>query len=57
MREFYKAVSTTIIKKFTFKDNVIDDVAFLLPDKRGSITTASVDRLAGRFSAAVPLFI
>ena len=54
VREFYKAVSTTIIKKFTFKDHVIDDVAFLLPDKRGSVTTASVDRLAGRFSAAVP---
>ena len=34
--------------------NVIDDVAFLLPDKQGSFTTASVDRLAGRFSAAVP---
>ena len=46
VREFYKAVTSTIMKKFTFNDNIMDDVAFLLPDKHDSVTTASVVRLA-----------
>ena len=29
VRDFYKAVTSTVIKKFTFNDSVVDDVAFL----------------------------
>jgi hypothetical protein len=54
VRDFYKAVTSTIIKKFTFDDNVVDDVAFLLPNYQDKVTTASIVRLAQRFSAAVP---
>ena len=54
VRGFYRAVSSTIIKKFSFDDNLVDDVAFLLPENRDKVTTALVLRLARRFSAATP---
>ena len=34
VRGFYRAVSSTIIKKISFDDNLLDDVAFLLPQIR-----------------------
>ena len=53
VKDFYKAVIATIIKKFAFNDSVVDDVAFLLPNKKDSVTPAIVVRLAARFSAAL----
>lgn len=51
--EFYKAVVSTILKKFSFNDSVVDDVAILLPENRSKVTGAAVLRLARRFPAAV----
>ena len=53
VRDFYKAVVSTIIKKFSFNDSVIDDVANLLPENRSKVTGAAVLRLARRFPAAL----
>ena len=50
---FYKAVVSTIIKKFSFNDSVIDDVANLLPENRSRVTGAAVLRLARWFPAAL----
>ena len=33
VRDFYITVASTIMKKFSFSDNVVDDVAFLMPEK------------------------
>ena len=54
VKGFYRAVSSTIIKKFSFDDNLVDDVAFLLPQNQDKVTTALILRLASRFSAATP---
>ncbi len=54
VKDFYKDVISTIIKKFTFKDTIVDHVAFVLPDNRDNVTTASIVCLAVRFSDAVP---
>ena len=54
VKGFYRAVSSTIIKKFSFDDNLVDDVAFLLPQNQDKVTTALILRLACRFSAATP---
>ena len=51
--ESYKAVTSTILKKFTFNDHVFDDIAFLLPDTRCSMTNVTVQRLARLFPVAV----
>ena len=53
VRESYKAVTSTILKKFTFNDHVFDDIAFLLPDNHCSVTNATVQRLARLFPLAV----
>ena len=55
VREFYKAVASTILNKFTFNDHVFDDIAFLLPDNNYccSVTNATVQRLARLFPVAV----
>ena len=54
VRDFYCAVATTIVKKFPFKDSVLDDVAYLFPDNRATVDMAAVSRMANRFQAAVP---
>ena len=54
VKKFYKAVISTIIKKFAFNDTVVDDVAFLLPDHHDNVTAASILRLAQRFPSALP---
>ena len=46
VREFYKAVTSTILNKFTFNDHFFDDIAFLLLDNRCSETNATVQYLA-----------
>lgn len=51
--EFYKAVVSTVLKKFSFNESVIDDVAILLPENRSKVTGATVLRLARRFPAAL----
>ena len=51
--DFYKAVVSTIIKKFSFNDSVFDDIAILLPEKRSEVTGAAVFRLARQFPAAL----
>ena len=55
VRDFYRGVTSTITKKFEFKDTVMEDVAFLLPENQQSLTVAPVLRLAMRFPAAVPV--
>ena len=52
VRGFYRAVSSMIIKKFSFDDDLVDDVAFLLPENQDKVTTTLILRLAGRFTAA-----
>ena len=54
VREYYKAIATTILKKFSFNDHVFDDVTVLLPESRSNLSCAAVIRLAKRFSAAAP---
>ena len=54
VREYYKAVTTTVLKKFSFNDHVFDDVTVLLPENRSDVSSAAVIRLAKRFSAAAP---
>ena len=51
IKNFYKAIATTIMKKFNFSDKVIEDVAVVLPEKRCTVTWAVIHRLAERFPA------
>lgn len=51
--DFYKAIASTVIKKFTFEDSVVDDVAVILPENQSKVTGPTVLRLARRFPAAV----
>ena len=53
VRDFYITVASTIMKKFSFSDNVVDDVAFLMPENQASVDVAAVFRMAERFPAAV----
>lgn len=53
VRDFYRCVTSTITKKFEFRDTVMEDVAFLLPENQESLTVAPVLRLATLFPAAV----
>ena len=54
VRDFYKAVTSTILKKFSFNDHVFYDVTILLPENRCNLSSTAVMRLARRFSTAVP---
>ena len=54
VREYYKAVTTTVLKKFSFNDHVFDDVTVLLPENHSDVSSAAVIRLAKRFSVAAP---
>lgn len=54
VRGYYKAVTLTLLKKFSFNDNLFDDVSYLLPENRCNLNCASVISLAKRFSTAVP---
>ncbi len=51
VQDFYKAIVSTIIKKFSFSDSVIDDIVVLLPENRSKVTVTAVLRLATRFPA------
>ena len=42
------------MKKFSFSDPVLDDLAILLPENQANISAATVLRLADRFPSAVP---
>ena len=53
VRDFYITVASTIMKKFSFSDNVVDGVAFLMPENQASVDIAAVFRMAERFPAAV----
>lgn len=37
IKDFYIAVASTIMKKFSFSDSVLDDVAFLMPVNQASM--------------------
>ena len=54
IRKFYVSVASTIIKKFSFDDHVLDDLSILMPENQASISTATVLRLADRFPSALP---
>ncbi len=54
VRDFYTAVTSTILKKFSFNDHVFDDVTILLPENLCNLSSTAVMRLARRFSTAVP---
>ena len=47
------SVASTIIKKFSFDDHVLDDLSILMPENR-CISVATVLRLADRFPSALP---
>ena len=53
VKDFYKAVASTIIKKFVFNDHVVDDVAIFMPENQTSVDLAAARRLAERFPAAI----
>lgn len=52
VKDFYKAVVSTMLKKFSFSDGVVD-VAILMPENQASVDCAATLRLAKRFPAAV----
>jgi len=52
VRDFYITVASAIMK-FSFSDNVVDGVAFLVPENQASVNVAAVFRMAERFPAAV----
>ena len=41
------------MKKFSFSDNVVDYVAFVLPENRATVNVYAIFRMAERFPAAV----
>ena len=45
LKEFYTAIASTIMKKFSFSDNVVDDVAFL-PENRATVNVDAIFRMA-----------
>ena len=54
VRDFYNAITSTILKKVSINDHVFDDVTVLLPENRCNLSSTAVMRLARRFSTAVP---
>lgn len=56
VRKFYEAVTSTMIKKFSFSDHVLNDLTILLPESQANNTlfASTVLCLAGRFTPAVP---
>ena len=52
MKAFYKAVVKTMLTKFSFNDELVEDVVILLPENQSKVT--AVFRLAKRFSVVVP---
>jgi len=53
VKDFYIAVASTIIKKFCFKDSVVDDVAIFMPENQASVDVFAVFRLAKHFPTSV----
>ena len=53
VQNFYKAIASTIMKKFNFNDTVTEDITILLPENQSNISGATVFRLAERFPAAL----
>lgn len=47
-----RCVTSTITRKFSFKDTVLEDVSLLLPENQESLAAAAVLCLAARFPAA-----
>ena len=54
MKAFYKAVVKTMLTKFSFNDELVEDVVILLPENRSKVTVPAVFRSAKRFSVVVP---
>lgn len=54
VRQFYVAIASTILKKFSFSDHVLDDLSVLMPEHQTNISVAAVLRLAEHFPSAVP---
>lgn len=42
------------MKKFSFSDPIMDDLAILVPENKANVSAATVLRLADRFPSAVP---
>ena len=53
MSDFYRCVTSTFMKKFSFSDTIMKDMSFLLPENQEDLAAAPVLRLAARFPAAV----
>ena len=51
---FYTAVVTTMLTKFSFKDELVDDVVILLPENQPKVNVSTVSRLIKRFNKVVP---
>ena len=54
VRSLFVAVASTIVRKFSFGDPILDDLAILFPENQAKISAATVLTLADRFPSAVP---
>ena len=54
VKAFYRAVVVTMLTKFSFKDELVDDAVILLPENQSKVTVSIAFRLAYRFSVVVP---
>ena len=52
--KFFVTVASTIVKKFSFSDPILDDLAILMPENQANVSAAAVLRLADCFPSAVP---
>ena len=53
INDLYIAVASTIVKKFSFSDSVVDYVAFLMPENKASVDVNAVFQMVEHFPAAV----
>ena len=54
VRGFYKAIVATMLLKFSFKDELVDDVMILLRENQSRVNVSAAFRLAKRFNVVVP---
>lgn len=53
VRAFYTTIASTIINRFNFKDDLVNDIATLLPEYRATVTPQTVVHITRHFVAAV----
>lgn len=53
VKSFYVAVAATFMKKFPFKDNLVNDVSFVMSENQSKVDVAAILQMARRFPIAV----